>query len=150
MATINLSGLDDVVRRIDKLGSKMTETVDKMLNAGGYEMKAEQQNVLSTSHRHILTGSMHDKIGYTNPKGVGTGRQTTVYPRGVDGKKTSNARKGFILNYGTGERYTKKGYYRGKIVADHWFDYGVDAATPKVEDKMRQVFEEQINEIMEE
>lgn len=140
MARIELTGLDDIVRRINELGNRTTETVDKMLNAGGYVMKTEQQDVVSTSHRHILTGSMHDKIGYTAPKNAGTGRQTTVYPRGVDGKKTSNALKGFVLNYGSAAR---------GIVGDHWFDYGVSATEPQAEEAMRQVFEEEIDKIME-
>lgn len=140
MATIDLSGLDDVIRDLDRLGTNVGKTIDKMLSAGGYAMKAKQQDVVSTSHRHILTGSMHDKIGYSNPKTVGSARQTTVYPRGADRKKTSNALKGFVLNYGS--------VVRG-IVGDHWFDYGVYAATPEVEEAMRQTFEEEIDKIME-
>ena len=140
MAKITIDGIDDIVRRINELGNRTTETVDKMLNAGGYVMKTEQQEVVSTSHRHILTGSMHDKIGYTTPKNAGTGRQTTIYPRGADGKKTSNALKGFVLNYGSAAR---------GIVGDGWFDYGVTVAEPKVEETMRQIFEEEIDKIME-
>lgn len=140
MAKITLDGLDDVIDRLTKLGASADGIADKMLNAGGYAAKEKLQDVLEGSHRHILTGSMHDETGYTNPKTVGSARQTTVYPRGKDKKGTSNALKGFVLNYGSPAR---------GIVGDAWFDYGVNAAEPQIESEMRRVFEENIDKIME-
>lgn len=141
MAKVTLSGLDDVIRTVTKLGAAADKMVDDMLNAGGFAAKTKLQDIVSTSHRHILTGSMHDKTGYTDPKTVGSSRETVVYPRGKDKKGTSNALKGFVLNYGSPAR---------GIVGDHWFDYGSSAAEPEIEKEMRRVFEETINKITEE
>lgn len=141
MAKITLDGIDDVIRTVTKLGAAADGMVDKMLNAGGLAAKEKLQDVLEGSHRHILTGSMHDNTGYTDPKSYGSARQVTVYPRGKDKKGTSNALKGFVLNYGSPAR---------GIVGDAWFDYGVNAAEPQIESEMRRVFEENIDKIMEE
>lgn len=140
MAKIILDGLDDVIDRLTKLGASADGIADKMLNAGGYAAKEKLQDVLEGSQRHILTGSMHDKTGYTDPKSYGSARQVTVYPRGKDKKGTSNALKGFVLNYGSPAR---------GIVGDAWFDHGVNAAEPQIESEMRRVFEENIDKIME-
>lgn len=139
MARIELDGLDDVIQTITKLGAAADGMVDKMLNAGGLAAKEKLQDVVSGSHRHILTGSMHDKTGYTDPKSYGSARQVTVYPRGKDKKGTSNALKGFVLNYGSSTR---------GIVGDGWFDYGSYAAEPLVESEMRRVFDEEIDEVL--
>lgn len=139
MATITFNGIDYIRRRIDKLGSKTDELVGKMLIAGGYAAK-EQFKYHAEDYGHVLTGSMRDKIGYSSPKSNGEERYTDVYPRGTDKKKTSNALKGYVLNYGSNLR---------KIDSSHWFTFGAIAAEPKVENEMRRVFEENIDKIME-
>lgn len=140
MATLTFDGLDDVISKLTKLGERLDPTVKAMLHAGGLAAKEELQTVLETSHRHILTGSMHDKTGYSNPRGSGAEQSTVVYPRGKDKKGTPNALKGFVLNYGTRD---------GRIIGDNWFFGGFEAAEPRIESEMRRVFEEAYDDIME-
>lgn len=139
MATFNFNGIDDIQKRITELGSKTDDIVDRMLIAGGYVAK-EELKYHAENFGHVLTGSMRDKIGYSSPKSADNERFTSVYPRGTDRKKTSNALKGYVLDYGSKLR---------KIEGDAWFNHGVIAAEPQVESEMRRVFEENIDKIME-
>lgn len=139
MATFNFNGIEDIQGSITELGSKTDDVVDRMLIAGGFAAKEELKRH-AEEYGHVLTGSMRNKIGYSSPKSAGGERFTSVYPRGTDHKKASNALKGYVLNYGSSLR---------KIEGDAWFDWGTRAAEPQVENEMRRVFEENIEKIME-
>lgn len=139
MAKIEFTGLDDIQRSITELGEKADIIVDKMLNAGGYVVK-EEFKYQAENKGHILTGSLRNKIGYSSPRTSNDERYTIVGPRGTDKKKTSNALKGYVLNYGSAVR---------GIQGSAWFDWGIEHVEPKVEESMRRVFEEEIDKIME-
>lgn len=140
MATMTFDGIEDIRKDIEALGSKASDIVNKMLIVGGLVAK-EQLKYNAENYGHVLTGSMRNKIGYSSPRSSGGEIYTKVYPRGTDSKKQSNALKGYVLNYGSTIR---------NIQGDAWFEWGVKAAEPQVENEMRRVFEENVEKIMEE
>ena len=104
MARFDTSGLDDVIREMERLGELYGETADEMLLAGADEVK-KAWKASAERHKHRDTGDMIESIGYPRqPKRVGDIRSIDVYPQGTDQKGIRNAEKAFILNYGTKTR----------------------------------------------
>lgn len=141
IARITLNGLDDIARVLEGFRDAGKDIADRMLYAGGYVAKSQLKEEVQR-HHHIDTGSMYENIGYTDPKGKGSERFVTAYPRGSvkrKNKTTSNALKGFVLNYGSAAR---------GITGDMWFDKGVYASEQQIEKEMIRVFDEQIEKIV--
>lgn len=101
MARFDVSGLDETIEDMKRLGQMTGRTADAMLMAGAEEVrKAWRQS--AEEHRHRDTGDMIASIGFARtPKDVGSIRTIDIYPQGKDKRNIRNAEKAFILHYGT-------------------------------------------------
>ena len=101
MARFDVSGLDETIEEMKRLGQMTGRTVDAMLMAGADEVrKAWRQS--AEEHRHRDTGDMIASIGFARkPKEIGSIRTIDIYPQGKDKRNIRNAEKAFILHYGT-------------------------------------------------
>ena len=101
MARFDVSGLDETIEEMTRLGQMTGRTADAMLRAGAEEVrKAWRQS--AEEHRHRDTGDMIASIGFPRtPKDVGSIRSIDIYPQGKDKRNIRNAEKAFILHYGT-------------------------------------------------
>ena len=101
MARFDVSGLDETIEEMKRLGQMTGRTVDAMLMAGAEEVrKAWRQS--AEEHRHRDTGDMIASIGFSRkPKEIGSIRSIDIYPQGKDKRNIRNAEKAFILHYGT-------------------------------------------------
>lgn len=101
MARFDVSGLDETIEEMKRLGQMTGQTADAMLMAGAEEVrKAWRQS--AEEHRHRDTGDMIASIGFARkPKEIGSIRTIDIYPQGKDKRNVRNAEKAFILHYGT-------------------------------------------------
>lgn len=101
MARFDVSGLDETIEEMKRLGQMTGRTADAMLMAGAEEVrKAWRQS--AEEHRHRDTGDMIASIGFARkPKEIGSIRTIDIYPQGKDKRNIRNAEKAFILHYGT-------------------------------------------------
>ena len=101
MARFDVSGLDETIEEMKRLGQMTGRTADAMLMAGAEEVrKAWRQS--AEEHRHRDTGDMIASIGFARkPKEIGSIRSIDIYPQGKDKRNIRNAEKAFILHYGT-------------------------------------------------
>ena len=101
MARFDVSGLDETIEEMKRLGQMTGQTADAMLMAGAEEVrKAWRQS--AEEHRHRDTGDMIASIGFSRkPKEIGSIRSIDIYPQGKDKRNIRNAEKAFILHYGT-------------------------------------------------
>ena len=101
MARFNVSGLDETIEEMKRIGQMTGRTADAMLMAGAEEVrKAWRQS--AEEHRHRDTGDMIASIGFSRkPKEIGSIRSIDIYPQGKDKRNIRNAEKAFILHYGT-------------------------------------------------
>lgn len=101
MARFDVSGLDETIEEMKRLGQMTGQTADAMLMAGAEEVrKAWRQS--AEEHRHRDTGDMIASIGFARKhKEIGSIRSIDIYPQGKDKRNIRNAEKAFILHYGT-------------------------------------------------
>lgn len=105
--------------------------VPKMLKAGGQVLvKAQKEEIQRMGL--VDTGDMLNSVKATAPKEKDGVMCVEVYPAGKDRKGVDNAKKGFVLNYGT-----------SKIRARPWHDVADKRAAGDVVDAMRQVWEDE-------
>ena len=101
MARFDMSGLDDIIRDMERLGQASGQVADEMLIKGA-ECVREAWRRSAEEHGHRDTGAMIESINYARPtSGAGSAKSIDIYPQGVDGKGVRNAEKAFILHYGT-------------------------------------------------
>ena len=101
MARFDVSGLDETIEDMKRMGQMSGEVADSMLRAGAEEVRIAWRQS-AEEHRHRDTGDLIAAIGYARkPKEVGSIRSIDIYPQGKDRKGIRNAEKAFILHYGT-------------------------------------------------
>lgn len=111
MARFDMSGLDETIRDMRRLGQESGEAAKAMLQAGAEAVKAAWQRA-AEEHGLRDTGDMIDSIGFSrNPKNIGGALSVDIYPQGKDRHGVRNAEKAFVLHYGT-----------SKIAPTRWVD----------------------------
>lgn len=131
MARFDTSGLDDMVREMQRLGQDIGPVAESMVDAAVEEIKNAWKDS-AERHKHRDTGALIDSIGYPQPiYKIGDALARDVYPQGRDGHNVRNAEKAFILNYGT-----------SRIPASHWVDEADEVAGPLVEEKLLEIWDE--------
>jgi hypothetical protein len=133
MARFELSGFDDVLDEMKRLGELSGDVADRMLMAGAEVVKKEWKASAERSG-HRDTGDMIASINYARkPKTAGDIRTIDIYPQGKDSKGVRNAEKAFILNYGT---KTRK--------ASQWVDKADQASGEPVMQAMTKIWDEHL------
>lgn len=131
MARFDTSGIDEIVESMVKAGEGTGELADEMLMAGAEEVKAAWRESAKKNNL-VDTGDMLGSINYPkSPKTIGDIRTIDIHPQGKDRKGVRNAEKAFILNYGTSKRD-----------ATHWIDEADTESAPKVEGKLKQIYDD--------
>lgn len=104
MARFDMSGLEETIREMQRMGQESGEAAKAMLRAGAEKVKAAWRSA-TEAHGLVDTGDMLESIGYArNPKVIGDAMSVDIYPQGTDRKGVRNAEKAFILHYGTSRR----------------------------------------------
>lgn len=99
MARFKVTGLEEIIKDMDRLGQQVGPVADEMLQAGAAVVQWEWQKAISNAGL-IDTGDMFASVRPTKPKETGGVKSLTVYPQGKDSTGTRNAEKAFIGNYG--------------------------------------------------
>lgn len=136
MARFDMSGIDDMVREMRRLGEESGKAAEAVLMAGAEGVK-KAWRMAAEEHNLRDTGDMIESIGFARePKKIGDALSVDIYPQGVDRKGVRNAEKAFILHYGTTNQNRP---------ATHWVDdadrYSEDIAIPAMLDAWAQYLE---------
>lgn len=126
MARFDMSGLDDVIREMRRMGEESGDAAKAMLQAGAESVKSAWRQA-AEDHNLRDTGDMIESIGFNSePKKIGDVMSIDIYPQGTDRKGVRNAEKAFVLHYGT-----------SKMEAKRWVDdadrYSETTAIPAME-----------------
>lgn len=135
MAMLDTSGINDVIKQMDKLGELTGSAADEMLIAGAEIVKREMKKAAEEAGLRD-TGEMIDSIGYSKkPKTIKDVKSIDIFPQGVNRKGVRNAYVLFVHNYGT-----------SRFKGTRCVDVAVARSTPKVETAMRNVWEQKLKE----
>lgn len=139
MARFDVTGMQETIRDLIRMGEGVGPTADAMLDAAGSVMVQGWQ-FQAAKHGHIRTGAMYDSIKQSSPKTIKGVRQITVYPMGTDSynrrKPVRNAEKGFVLNYGWSRR-----------AGSHWAEEAEETSAEPAVDAMENVMDKFIQSI---
>ena len=134
MARFDTTGLDSLIRDMQKMGQSSGAMAEAMVNQAviiirdAWKESAEKHNLRDT-------GDMIASINFPNPiSDAGGVLSRDVYPVGRDRKGVRNAEKAFILHYGT-----------KRIPATYWVDDADEACAPAVYDKLEKMWGEYID-----
>ena len=128
MAKMDTSGLDELIREMQRLGQDEGPVVDEMLDTAAGIIR-EQWRETAKRHGHVDTGAMVDSVDFT-VKGNARALYRDIYPQGVDAKGVRNAEKAFILHYG---KHNMPGTY--------WVDEAEDNAGPEAIEACQEIWD---------
>lgn len=129
MASFNTSGIEDIINQMSRLGIESGPVAEEMCIAACEEIKDAWK---SSAEKHGLrdTGALIDSIDYKKkPTRAGDIIYNDILPKGKDAKGTSNAKKAFILNFGT-----------HKIPPTYWVDEAEENAGSKVQERIERIW----------
>ena len=118
MASMDTSGLDDLINQMRRLGQDVGPVADEMLDAAAGIVR-DQWKSTAKQYGHVDTGAMVDSVDFP-VKGSARALYRDIYPQGKDAKGVRNAEKAFILHYG---KHNMPGTY--------WVDDAEDKAGPE-------------------
>ena len=133
MARFDTTGLNEVLREMQRMGLMTGEVAEAMIKTGAEYVKlAWQQAADECDHR--VTGDMINSIGYPRqPQNIGDGLAIDIYPQGKDHKGVRNAEKAFILHYGS-----------SKLKGSRWVDRADEISEQTAIPAMENVFYEYV------
>lgn len=126
---MDTSGLDSLIRDMERLGQESGPVAEEMLNTAAGIIR-DQWRAVAQEHGHIDTGAMIDAIGYGPTTHASAMLYRDVYPLGTDAKGVRNAEKAFILHYG-----------RSNMPGDYWVDEAEMRATPETLEACREIWD---------
>jgi hypothetical protein len=127
MASMDTSGLDELIREMMRLGQNSGPVAEKMLDAAA-EIIREGWKEAAAEHGHIDTGDMVNSVKYDTKDARMLMRE--IYPHGKDSKGVDNAQKAFILHYG-----------KHNLPGDYWVDDAEMKAGPKAIEACREIWD---------
>lgn len=133
MARFDTSGLDELLREMERMGETSGEIAEAMVAAAAEEIRDAWKE---TAEEYDLrdTGAMIESVGFPKKvQRIGDVVYQEVYPQGVDAKGVRNAEKAFVLHYGT-----------SRIKPTHWVDDAEERAEPRVEERLTGIWDEYI------
>lgn len=128
MAIFNAVGLDALEQELARRASLVDDIAPELLKAGT-DVLVEYQRGSILAEGLVDTGALFDSIQAGAVRDGTDGHYQEVWPHGIDSKGESNAKKGFVLNYGT-----------SKIDPTHWMVEANTVAKEDVVEEMRQVW----------
>ena len=135
MATMDTTGLDELIRDMRRMGEYSGEQANKMVLAAGEVIK-DSWIQEAQKRRLRKSGQMIGSIGYAKDvKDIGGVKYTDVYPQGKDSKTgVRNAQKAFILHFGSSRWKDSRGRGFG------WVDEASAKAEQPVERKLTEMW----------
>lgn len=134
MARFDTSGLDDIIRDMERMGEDSGPVAEEMCMAAVEEIR-DAWRASARSHGLVDTGAMIDSIGFgPAPVRAGAIMYNDVYPQGKDAKGTRNAEKAFILNYG-----------KSNYPATYWVDEADEKAAEPVQARIEAIWDRFLN-----
>lgn len=130
MARFNVVGLDALEKEIARRASLLDDAAPEMLKAGT-DVLVDYMRGSILEKDLIDSGGLFDSIRAGKLQSGEDGYYQEVSPHGRDHKGVSNAKKGFIQEYGT-----------SKLKATHWMSEAAETAKDEVVDAMRKVWNE--------
>lgn len=130
MARFDTTGMDEIVREMQRMGEQTGDVAEAMIMTGAaYVREAWRQAADEYDHR--VTGDMIDSINYARtPTDLGSSLSIDIYPQGKDHKGVRNAEKAFILHYGS-----------SKLKGSRWVDRADEISDATVVPAMTRVWE---------
>ena len=129
MARFDVSGLEDMIREMERLGESTGPVAEEMVQAAAAEIRDAWKRS-ADEHGHRDTGAMIASIGFARkPLRAGDIIYQDIYPQGKDKKGVRNAEKAFILHYGT-----------SRIRASYWVDDADRYSEPLVTERLEQIW----------
>ena len=128
MAKMDTSGLDELIREMQRLGQDEGPVVDEMLDTAAGIIR-EQWRETAKRHGHVDTGAMVDSVDFP-VKGNARALYRDIYPQGVDAKGVRNAEKAFILHYG-----------KHNLPGTYWVDEAEDKAGPEAIEACQEIWD---------
>jgi len=131
MARFETSGMDEIIRELDRLGNDAEPVARRMLKAGAEKVK-EAWKQAAKQHQLRDTGDMINSINYARePKRLSGILTIDIYPQGKDRHGVRNAEKAFVLHYGT-----------KKIKPTHWVDDADQMAAEPVQKEFERIWDD--------
>lgn len=128
-----VTGADEFIRDLQKLGAEMPQVERAMLQAGGQVMAEDGWKAEITDRDLVDSGAMRDHVTYKVKSGKGRLR-AEITATGQDSRGVRNAAKAFYLHYGT-----------SKIQPTHWIDPAESRAMPGTTAAMGAVLTDALN-----
>lgn len=133
MAKFSFSGLDKVQAELERRGARVSGAVNHALNAGAKVVKEEQAQAMK-DYKLKDTGDLIKSIKTGKIKKTETGKSVSVGPDGVDRKGVRNMTKAAVAQYG-----------KSSEPARPWATLARERAQGKVQERIAEVFHEEIN-----
>ena len=130
MATIDFSGIPEILAELRRRGEGAEDVAQAMLNAGAAAAIDSWRKTVDRLGL-VKTGAMRESIGVT--KASRRSRYREITANGKDKRGVRNAEKAFILHYGT-----------SRIEPTYWWDTAEQEAEPLVMAAMKSVWEKWI------
>ena len=136
MARFDMTGLDELMKDMERKGQLVGEVADQMIAAGAEEVVNAWKTKAAqfTKSRPRAHGDMAASVKSGGSIRGGNVTYAEIAPQGTDRKGVRNAEKAFILHYG------KKGY-----PATHWVDEAEDAAKGPVQQRFEAIWDAFLN-----
>lgn len=128
-----VTGADEFIRDLRKLGNEMPQVERQMLQAGGQVMAEDGWKAEIIERKFVDSGAMRDHVTYKVKSGKGRLR-VEITATGQDSRGVRNAAKAFYLHYGT-----------SKIKPTHWIDPAESRAMPGTTAAMGAVLTDALN-----
>ena len=132
MARLDVTGMQEAIRELQRLGEGVSGIADEMLQAAG-QVVAQGWQYSAAKHGHIRTGAMYDSIKAGKPKTIGGVRSIIVSPTGTDGKDRKkpvrNQEKAYVLHFG-----------RTNMTGSGWVNKAEETSAGPAADAMEGVF----------
>ena len=128
-----VTGADEFIRDLQKLGAEMPQVERAMLQAGGQVMAEDGWKAEINERKFVDSGAMRDHVTYKVKSGKGRLR-VEITATGQDSRGVRNAAKAFYLHYGT-----------SKIQPTHWIDPAESRAMPGTTAAMDAVLTDALN-----
>jgi HK97 gp10 family phage protein len=136
MASMNVSGLDELMRKMEKLSNRrnVEEIAKKAVEAAQPLNEASMRSALaSVEHGPYATGSVSGSISSTPAKINAYGAYAVARPTGHDAKGVRNGAKAAFLQYGT-----------SKLPARPWRERAVSGAEAACVKTMEEVIKSEM------
>lgn len=154
--TLNKEEYERLIKTLDEAGDLDTSpAVQKGLREGANAIKNAGKANLASRNK-VKTGNLKRSmtIKVTRRKKVGSNYALSGFKRSSGKNAVHGGNHAYLVDRGTVERYTKKGYYRGSVskgrpkTGSMFFTDAVDREGPRALDRLTTIIEGELKKLM--